>query len=747
MDSNAVKKQSDKGYYMTAKPEGQSEEDYHRALEEQLQVFGQGLQGKFMRVVGLKEEIEQRWLDDLRHYNGKYDRNTEARFNQKDAQGRVSQNKSRVFVNLTRPKTNHAESKWSDIVLPTDDRNWGIQPTPVPELVDMADSNEPIELADGSVPVDPETGEPHKERDMASEVMKTAKKAAEKMQTEIDDQLTECQFGESLREVIHNACMIGTGILKGPFIEKRNSRKWIQLDQGAANQPVWQLSQQQEGKPASCSVDPWNFFPEMSATKAEDMEFCFERHLMTAKQLRKLAGQPGYMIGQLRKVLRMAPNASAAKLNYLNELRQMNGVSSIQHDNRYEVLEYHGPVSKTDLLSCGCNVDVDDPLEEYEGVVWLCGDIVIKAGINIMDSQEIGYDILNWETDDTSIFGFGVPYRMRIPQRTMNASWRMVIDNAGLSTGPQLLINREVVEPADGSWKLSPRKLWYMKTKDPQWRADYAMKTFDIDSKQQELMNIFEMAHRLADEETSLPQMSSGTMPGDVQQPAAMKTLGGQMMWMTSNNIMMRRAVKNFDDNIIVPHIRRYYDWNMQFNPKSEIKGDYNIKARGTSVLLVREMQARNMESFVAIAQGVVGADAELKPRGVLKSAAKALQIDQDEVMRTDEEYDQALEKMKNEGPPPDPEMEKIKLQREIAQMSLQEKQIERDATLQAKALDREVELTKLAANERVNIKKIQEDSNIKRYKIDWDMKQFYEEAALKERMGPEGNIGLGGES
>ena len=719
------------------------DEEAQRQIEEMVQIFGGGIQTLFNKQVGLKEEIEQRWLDDLRHYNGVYD---------KDTLAKLDDNKkgSRIFVNLTRAKCNTAESKWSDLVLPTDDRNWGIKPTPVPSLVEALTSDTVLQLVDGTTPTDPDSGEPYKEKDLAEETMKEANKAAELMEEEINDQLTEASFNAVCRDVIHNAVVMGTGIIKGPMVEHRAKKAWVQ-DETTGD---WGLSTKEEYKPTASEVDPWNFFPDMAATRWEDCEFTFERHMMIKKDLIKLARQPGFMTAQVAKVLQNEPNARAADISYLNELREINGITQIQHDNRYEVLEYHGPIKKEDLIACGCKgVNMEDTLEEYEGLIWFCNGIVMKVGLNHMDTNELPYNVLNWEKDDTHVFGFGVPYRMRSPQKVMNASWRMVLDNAALSTGPQILINKSLVEPADGVWELSPRKIWWMTSKDPKFRADYAMQTFNIDSRQAELTAIFEMAHRLADEETSVPQMQMGNQPGDQTQPAMLKTLGGTALWMSANNIMMRRAVKNFDDDITVPFLTRFYDWNMQFNQKSEIKGDDTIDARGTSVLLVREMQARNIMDFINAAMAMPDGPQELVTRGVLKNMAKGMQVSVDDVMRTDAESELAIEEAK-QNPPMDPIVQEIMAKKELKQMeidsNMQRFQMEAQVKMtllegerQIALIDREVQLTKLAAEGQINLEKIRQDSGIKKYEIDWSIKAFYEELAQKQREGDTANYGL----
>jgi hypothetical protein len=719
-----------------AQPDDSPEaEEEARRLTEVIQQFGTGLQKSVDTQVGLKVELEKRWLDDLRHYNGEPDEETAKKLDE----DRQKAKGSRIFVNLTRSKSNIAEAKWSDLVLPTDDRNWGMKVTPVPELVTMLESEEELETQDGDTPVDDKTGEPFKEKDIAAEAMKAAESAMKKMQDEIDDQLTEADYNSQNRKVIHDAVVIGTGILKGPMVEKRVSRAWIQDENGE-----WVMNTREDAKPTASRVDPWNFFPEMSATSWDDVEFTFERHLLTKKKVRNLLKIPGFSKEKIRDLLMTAPDAARSNISYLNQLRAINGINQIKLDNRYEIWEYHGPIDKEDLVACGCDgVDAEDPLEVYDGTVWFSHGMVLKVSLNHMDDDSLPYCILNWEADETSTFGFGVPYRMRHPQRVMNASWRMLLDNAGLSTGPQIVVNKEIVEPVNGRWELTPRKLWYMT--DKKAKAKDAFNTFEIESHQQELSNIFEQAHRHADEETNVPQMQMGNIPGETQQPAMLKTLGGTAMWMSANNISMRRAVKNYDDNVTVPFITRMYDWNMQFNKKSDIKGDYQVDARGTSVLLVREMQARNLMELVNAALVLPGGPERIKTGGILGQFAKALQVTEGEVLYSDRELE--ANKEGQEDQPPDPETMKLQMQLQIAEMILQEKQIEVQGSYEREKIQQETELTKLAVQERTDIAKLQSDYGIKKYEADWSAKKFYDEIQIKrEENDVRANIGLGGD-
>ncbi|MFI4941324.1 MAG: hypothetical protein ACHP7O_13415, partial [Burkholderiales bacterium] len=89
--------------------------------------------------------VEKRWLEDIDQYNGRDD-STKAAASMMDAVERgfpatnqaARPQRSTVFVNITRPKTNAAEARLANMLCPTDDRNWGLKPTPDPKLVQAA---------------------------------------------------------------------------------------------------------------------------------------------------------------------------------------------------------------------------------------------------------------------------------------------------------------------------------------------------------------------------------------------------------------------------------------------------------------------------------------------------------------------------------------------------------------------------------------------------------------------------------
>jgi hypothetical protein len=711
-----------------------------RDMAERLRVFGVRLQSQAEDQVKRRFSIDERWLDDLRQFNGQYDKVTAATL--------AASGGSKLFVNITRNKVNAAEARLIDILFPTDDRNWGIQPTPVPYLSKLSKDKDPISNEDGS-PFVTDEGVQVQKRDVAQGVMEEARERANSMQDEIDDQLNETNYNSVNRDMVHDAVLYGTGILKGPVIIGKTRQKWSEVvdEQGQVAQVIEIVD---DLKPGAERVDPWDFFPDMQSRTVDDAEFIFQRHYMSKKALRDLADKPGFLRTQIAEVLKKdADNSHTA--THLQEMQSMAGLTSLDN-GRFEVWEYHGPVDKEDLIAAGVEVDEEDVFTDYNGVVWFSEGRVLKAVINPADTGDMPYSVFNWEGDDTTLFGVGIPYLMRSSQKVLNATWRMLMDNAGLSVGPQTVINSQVVRPADGNWRLTPHKVWELTDKNG--NVNNVFGSFEINSHMNELISLFQYARQIADEETALPQIAQG------EQGSATDTASGMSMLMNSANTMLRRVVKNFDDDVTRPFIKRMYDWNMQFNPKEDVKGDFSIDARGTSSLLVKEQQAANLMNLMNISASPL-----LQPltntAALYRKVVSSMQIEADEIVKTTEEIELETQKMQQQmeaqqqammqaqqgqqqAPTGDPLAEqKLALEAQKAEMDMQLKgaQIQAQAQKlqvdqQKIASDRELELAKMAAEKGIKVSEMRTKLGIEKMKVQSKDTLFEKEQALKMRTG-----------
>ena len=700
-------------------------QDQQTRREEDLNMLGSKLNRLAQEQVAARSMIETRWLDDLRQYHGEYAADEITRM--------IKKQSSQVFVNITRNKTRAGIARMSDMLLPNDDTNFGVSNTPIPAM--SATNSDPMQadMQQGMPPgmpqgqamapdPDQEQANPQDPQDPQDLAKERAADAARAMQQQIEDDFSEAGYNAHTRDVIEDACKLGTGILKGPTVVNRTRRAWITDPQtGQSTMEV-----KQELRAGLERVDPWDIFPDMSARNAKEAEFWFERQLMNRKQLRDLADLPGVMLNQLRLALQSNEQGQIAK-DRRAELRAITGVDTVTNDKKFELWEYWGPLDKDELIACGCEDIDEDPLVEYTGCVLMVNGYVIKAAMNPLETDDLPYSIFNWEQDDSSIFGFGIPYLMRQPQKVVNASWRMMMDNAGMSAGPQVVMKKRGIEPEDGEWSLKPNKLWLDTGDEP---VGSAFQVYQINNNQADLFAIFESAQQLADTETNLPILLQGEGMGS---GAGAKTFGGMQMLMNNSNIVLRSATKNFDDGVTTTIVKRFYDYHMMYTDRPEIKGDFDIVAKGTSVLVAREEQQEKLMMLSQVAAQNPVFSKLTKWNGLYREILRTLQVPVDSVAYTDEELEQKAES-EQEGPPPEVQikMKELQLREKELELKSQQQQFEQQYKAAELQTRQEKDRMELAYKEGITMAELEAKVGMHSEKLEAEMRKVAAELSTK---------------
>ncbi len=390
-------------------------------------------------------------------------------------------------------------------------------------------------------------------------------------------------------------------------------------------------------------------------------------------------------------------------------MRLLTGESTAVTD-RYVVWEYHGQLTVDEIATLirarggeDAQAQADeyeasaDPLDDRMVIIWFCNGQMLKLSEYYpMESGELIYSVFSLEKGNASILGsIGVPRMMRDSQQALNAAWRMMMDNGALSAIPQILIDKKVVVPADNDWTMRPGKEWLF---DSENGGQNPFQVFNLTINQEELAGIIALAQAFIDEETAMPRVAEGV--NQEGQPNN-TPVGTMSMMMNSAGVNVRRMVKNWDDDVTTGMIRRIYDWNMQYSDKEEIKGDMCIEARGTSALLVQEMQAQNLSAITTTwtTHPVLGP--MCKPYDLARQTLQSLKINPADGLVSEEEYNKKIEALSKQ--PDEPDDPQWQARKEIAMLDAE---VQRDKI----AAEREIAILKLAEQGRQTIAQIQAD-------------------------------------
>lgn len=651
--------------------------------------------------------IDRRWKEDQEAFDG-IDEAT--RTPMVDVAAGVSESKqrvltrSRVIVNIIRSKTETSAGRFCEIAMPVDDKNWALKATPVPELNErLKDTSPAMQLGQ---PVVDDQGNQATMSQVAADIIETAKTKMAAMESEVNDQLTECSYNAECRKVVWDAARLGTGVLKGPTVVRDTSKRWKAIEGDGVT--VQQLEVEERNTPASRRVDPWNVYPDPACgDDVRKAAYIWEKDTILPREVKNLIGLPGYEEDQLRAVL--SEQAVRAMPTMTGQKNTDAVDKALTSGSLYEVWEFHGEVDVSDIeeFDCGCD---DAASKTVSACIVFINDRPVKIKLNVLDTGDLPYDFFQWTKVSDSPWGIGIPRMMIWHQRIMTAAWRATMDNAGDAAGAQRVISRDL-EPADGRHEFTRNKTWIY---NGDGDARLAFAQFQLDSRQGDLQAIIEMAQRFADQETSIPTLFQG------EAQKAPETLGATNIMVDSNNVALRLRVKTWDDQITVPHLTRYYHYNMMYSPKEEIKGDYQVDARGVRVLLEKDQQSQAVMQLWPLL-----ADPEIASIVDKKKAAKQLfgahRLD---ILKSDEQQEQEKQNAeKNQEQPPvdaattvaqirsQAMIEVAKMRKESDLQALQLKQqdaaLDRQHELALKQMDHQIEMMRLSNDQKISLDSI----------------------------------------
>ena len=577
-----------------------------------------------------KKPIENIMLKGLRQRNGEYESDKKAQI---QAQGG-----SDIYMMITEVKCRAAESWLRDILLDTGTPPWDLQPTPIPDLTSdhtaelqqalAAEVLRTVEM-EGQAPT-PDKMLELKEmiaQDYRFKLLQAADNRAKRMKLKIADQFAQGGWSESFNDFITDLVTYPCAFIKGPIV--RRQRKLSYSKDEAGNTTV---EADETIAPEFERVDPFRIYIEPGITNIND-GYLFEHHPLSRTELSELIGVPSYDDDAIRKVLETGNGQSW--INEDVELAKDEEERKFHSFDRptevYDALEFWGKVSGKMLLEWGMEEeDVPDEAKEYDACVWMVGNYVIKAVLNYDPLGEKPYAKTSFIKHPGAFWGKGIPELIEDLQGVCNAAARALINNMGISSGPQVEVNLERIPPNEDITQMHPWKIWQV-TNDPLGSSSPAVKFTQPDDNANTLMSVYERFAKLADDHSGIPSY----LQGDLNVKGAGRTASGLSMLMGSAGKGIRLVVMHIDSDVIKPIVHRQFVYNMRYDEDESIKGDVEILPRGAINLAVKEtVNVRRIEFLNATANeidmDIVGKEGRA---AILREVAKGLQMPVDDIV------------------------------------------------------------------------------------------------------------------
>ena len=609
----------------------------------------QYVESRFKRSEDYRHQDEQRWLQAYRNYRGLY--GPDVQFNETE--------KSRVFVKVTKTKTLAAYGQIIDVLFANNKFPITIDPTELPEGV-VADVNfdpqlpeelrgsnydspygykgDNSDLEPGATeasllnklgPLENKLADVENLREgvgksPTSITFSPAMIAAKQMEKKIHDQLQESGANKHMRSSAFEMSLFGTGVLKGPFAVDKEYPNW---DEDGVYDPMFKTV------PQINHVSVWNFYPDPDSNNMDEAQYVIERHKMSRTQLRNLKKRPYFRENVIDEAVMLGENYN--KKYWEDDLADYAPEHSVE---RYEVLEYWGMVD-TELLE-EYGVEIPNELKDFDELqanVWICNGKVLRMVMNPFKPAKIPYMAAPYELNPYSFFGVGIAENMDDTQTLMNGFMRMAVDNAVLSGNLIVEVDETNLVPGQ-DLSLYPGKVFRRQGGAP-GQAIFGTKFPNVSS---ENMMLFDKARVLADESTGFPSYAHG----QTGVSGVGRTASGISMLMNAAAGGTKNVIKNVDDYILRPLGEGLFRFNMQFDFDPAIRGDLEVKARGTESLMANEVRSQRLMQFLQVASNPALAPFA-KFQYIIREIAKSMELDPDKVTNNMDEAAIQAELMK----------------------------------------------------------------------------------------------------
>ena len=625
--------------------EQSTETDVVMALEEDgdVQEENIGLSGvtafiesQFQRSKDRRLFDEDRWLKAYRNYRGIY--GSDVQFTDTE--------KSKIFVKITKTKVLAAYAQLIDVLFAGSKFPIGIEPRKFPSNVADAVHYDPNALTDEKVSektgveykVPRQIMRPDVARDLGvyqdklepiqeelemgagqnpgSITFEPASRAAQLLEKKMHDQLEESDASKHLRSVAFECALLGQGILKGPFAFDKEYPRW---DSEGNYDPLFETIPRVE------YVSLWDFYVDPDARNMNEAEYTVQRHRLSRTQLRALKNRPHFREESIELAIEYGPNY--AREYWEDTLDENNNATTI---DRYEVLEYWGVLDSD--LAVEADFDLPDELSDRDQIqvnIWVCNGQILRMVLNPFTPVRIPYAAVPYEVNPYSFFGIGVAENMQDTQLLMNGFMRMAVDNGALSGNLLIEIDETNLVPGQ-DLSIYPGKVFRRQAGSP----GQAIFSTSFKNVSQELLMMFDKARQLSDESTGIPSYSHGV--GGVM--GVGRTASGMSMLMGAAAQNIKAVVRNVDDYLLAPLGRALHSFNMQFNfDEQYVKGDLEVKARGTESLMRNEIRSQRLIQFMQMA-----ANPAMQPfvkfDYILRELAASMDLDEEKILNDQRE-------------------------------------------------------------------------------------------------------------
>jgi polyhydroxyalkanoate synthesis regulator phasin len=564
------------------------------------------IRSAFTLAVSAKSTIQNRMLMCLRQREGIYEADIQQMI--KD------QNGTNIYMMITDVKCRALESWLKDVMLPSGEKPYKVQPTPVPDIpphlvqkaqqVFMMDyvsrvaeqANVDItQVSRGFINEDDlrEAAEKFKD-ELLKQIKEQAAEDAEKIEQHIDDELVEGKWYEALEALIEDFATYPTAFMEGPIFRRRTVLEWRPIP----NTQMSEIGITEKIVKEYDRVDPLDVYPSPGARTPQDGDLCIRKRY-TRRDLDALRGVDGFDTNAINQVLQQYQNGYREFVAYDTEIADLHDRpnESTDPEGHIDGIKFFGSVNGFTLREWGMTLEqIPDPFREYPVIAYVVGSYVIGARLNPHPLGRRNIYSASFRHKNGSVWGKSVPETMRDVQNICNSSARAICNNAAMASGPQVWQLVDLIPPEANRTEMFPWKIWEYSSEKLKTGAQQPMGFFQPDLIVNELLSLYKYFFDQGSEVTGIPAY----IYGNQNIGGAGATASGLSMLMNAAAKGLRNAASNIDKGVISRSVEEHWLIIMLTRPDLA-RGDCRIVARASDYLIQAEQnQMRIAEALTA---------------------------------------------------------------------------------------------------------------------------------------------------
>lgn len=578
-----------------------------------------------------------RMLAAMRTFNGQYDPSKLAEITKWGG--------STVYARLIAQKCRAASSLLRDIYL-GQDIPWSLQPPknpPVPPdviaKIDALIKAEAQQVAQqlGQPPSPSDLGE--RKRHLLEQASDAAKRKAAQQARDsgdkIQDMLNQGGYYHALAEFLVDLPIFPFACIKGPVVKVIPTVVW---PPGGGAPTI-----EQTPKLTWNRVSPFDIWFTPGVADIENANV-IEKLRVTRAELNDLLDLPGYNQSEIRAVLDEYGSGGLYD-NWDTTDAERSVLESRENPawNRsgmISMMEFNGNVQGRILQDYG--LVVQDELRDYHVQVWVVGSHVIKCHLSPSPRQRHPYFITSFEKVPGTPVGNGLTDLLADLQESANATLRSLVNNISIASGPQVVVNDDMLAPEENGEDMYPWKRWHTRA-DPMTSGGKQPISFFMPAMNaQAMIEVFDKFVSIADDVSAIPKYVGGQGGG-----GAGRTASGLAMLMGNASKILQTVSANIDRDIIEGSMMQLQDLLLLTDKSGLLTGEERLTVQGVNVAIQREtLRQRQIEFLTATNNPTDQKIMGIKGRAtVLRSVSTTIGMPGEEIVPDDD----AIEKMMKE--------------------------------------------------------------------------------------------------